>query len=96
MNVKQTITLNLPYDLSDSDWEKVSIVYKQMDGWIDNHDGPYWFGTEEDDQYIWASVEPSGLLLSGKIDEMIWIGWITVLCAKLTLALGREIHNAES
>ena len=84
--MEQTITLNLPYDLSDSDWEKVSSVYKQMDGWVDSHDYPYWFGTEDDDQYITASVEPSGLLLFGKIDEGIWIGWITVLCAKLTLA----------
>lgn len=94
--MEQTITLNLPNDLSDSDWEKVSTVYKQMDGWIDSHDYPRWFGTEEDEQYIWASVEPGGLQLFGKIDKSIWIGWITVLCAKLTLALGREIHDAES
>ena len=94
--MEQTITLNLPNDLSDSDWKKVSTVYKQMDGWIDGYDHPYWFGTEEDDLYISASVEPSGLLLSGKVDEGIWISWVTVLCAKLTLALGREIHDAEA
>lgn len=96
MNIEQTITLNLPDDLSDSDWKKVDNIFKQMDGWIDGCDYPYWFGTDEDDRYIWASAEPSGLVLFGKIDKGIWIGWITVLCAKLTLALGREIHDAEA
>ena len=94
--MEQTITLNLPDDLSDADWKKVYSVFEQMDGWIDGYDDPYWFGTEDDERYIWASEEPSGLLLCGEIEDIIWIGWITVLCAKLTLALGREIHDAGS
>jgi hypothetical protein len=91
----QTITLNLHYDLSDTEATKVLAVYRQMAGWIENKDLPYWFGTEEDDYFIVGSLEPSGLLLEGNVNERIWIGWITVLCAKLTLALGREIHDAE-
>ncbi len=94
--MEQSITLNLSYDLSDSDWKKVMSVYKQMDGWIDNRDFPYWFGTEEDDQCITASIEPSGLVVTGNVNESVWFGWVTVLCSKLTLALSREIHDAES
>jgi hypothetical protein len=93
--MKQTITLNLPYDLPESDWEKVSDVYTQMAGWVENSEYPSWYGTDQDEEYLCASVEPSGLVITGKVDEMIWIGWITVLCAKLTLALGMEIHDAE-
>ena len=96
LKMEKTITLNLPHDLSDSEQKKVFNVYEQMNGWLDGYEVPYWFGTEKDEQYIYASVEPSGLLLCGKIDESIWIGWITVLCAKLSLALGKEIHDAES
>lgn len=95
-DLEQSITLNLPYDLSPDDWKKVSAVYQQMEGWIDCSGHPCWFGTEKDERYIVASVEPSGLVLTGHISDMIWIGWITVLCAKLTLALGREIHDADS
>jgi hypothetical protein len=94
--MERTITLNLPYDLSGSEAATILDVYRQMDGWIDNKDLPCWYGTEQDDRFIWASLEPSGLLLVGNVDERVWIGWITVLCAKLTLALGREIHDAES
>jgi hypothetical protein len=93
--VHHTITLNLPYDLSPADWEKVVVVYRSMDGWFESEAGPSWYGTEGDPQYIWASVEPSGLLLDAEIDARLWVGWISVLCAKLTRALGREVHDAE-
>lgn len=94
--MNRTITLNVPNELSGAEAVKVLAVYRQMAGWIENKDLPYWFGTEEDDQFIVGSLEPSGLLLEGNVDERVWIGWITVLCAKLTLVLGREIHDAES
>ena len=91
----QNITLNLPYDLSSNDWEKVALVYKDMDGWLGHSNQAYWYGTEQDHQYIYASIEPSGLLISGKISEMMWIGWVTKLCAKLTHTLGCEIYDAD-
>lgn len=31
----QPITLNLPHELSEFEWQKVSTVYRSMDGWID-------------------------------------------------------------
>ena len=37
----QSITLNIPQDLSDDQWEKISEVYRSMDGWIEGQDFPY-------------------------------------------------------
>ena len=94
--MEQTITLNLPYDLSDQDWIKVSAVYAEMDGWQEGEDFPCWYGSPNDSQYITASSEPSGLVVSGKVNELIWLGWVTKLCAKLSIALNREVYDAES
>lgn len=90
-----SITLNLPYDLSKSDWDKVVAVYGRMDGWVQNSEGPCWYGTPKDAKYIYASVEPSGLLLEAEVDALLWTDWISVLSARLTHALGREVHDAE-
>lgn len=90
----QSITLNIPHDLSDEDWDKISEVYRSMDGWIDGKDFPYWYGTEADDRYISVSYEPSGLLFSGNVNDDLWVGWLTQICAKLSIALNREIHDA--
>jgi len=90
-----SITLNLPNNLSEQEWEEVSAVYKSMDGWLDNNEQAYWYGTEEDSEFISASVEPSGLVISGKVNQIIWLAWCTKLCAKLSHALNREIYDAE-
>ncbi|MFZ6757896.1 hypothetical protein ACO0K9_11865 [Undibacterium sp. Ji50W] len=91
----QTITINLPIDMPASDWEKVSKVYREMDGWIENSEWPCWYGKEGSDRYISASAEPSGLLFDGEMEPGLWTAWFTVLCARLTLALGRPVHDAE-
>lgn len=52
-------------------------------------------GGHGDEQYITASVEPSGVLLEVQLDTGHWTGWLTLLCARLSLSLGREIHDAE-
>ncbi|MBF9002935.1 MULTISPECIES: hypothetical protein [Vibrio] len=94
--MEQTIILNLPYDLSEQDNEKVTAVYSEMDGWQAKTDFPCWFGTPNDAQYITVSSKPSGLVVIGKVNGLIWMGWITKLCAKLSIALNREIYDAES
>jgi len=94
VSMVQTITLNLPYDLSDAEWDKVAAVYRSMDGWIEEHAG--WFGPWQGERYIAASVEPSGLLVEGNVDPRLFGDWITTLCARLTAALGRDIHDAEA
>lgn len=93
--MEQSITLNVPSDLSAEEWQKVAAVYKTLDGWMADSDGAHWYGREGDAQYIWASAEPSGLLFCGRLESDLWLGWVTVLCARMSLALGREIYDAE-
>lgn len=89
------ITLNLRYDIPESEWKTVSDIYSSMDGWIGADDLPQWYGSAEDSKYILASVEPGGIQFIGRMDAALWTSWLTVLCARLSLALGREIHDAE-
>jgi len=92
-----SITLSLPYDLSEDEWKKVEAVYKSINGYIEptENNVPSWYGTENDARYIWVSMEPSGLLCEGKIESDIWVGWLTQICSRLSLALNREISDAE-
>ena len=91
----QSITLNLPYDLTDAQWAKVQAVYESMDGWIPDQEIASWFGSLNSPQYVVASVEPGGLLLEGNLESLYFRGWLTKLCARLTVVLGLEIHDAE-
>lgn len=93
--MEQSITLNVPTNLSPGDWRKVAAVYKTLDGWIADPDNACWYGHEDHLRYIWASAEPGGLLFCGRVESSLWTGWVTVLCARLSLALGREVHDAE-
>ena len=93
--MEQSITLNLPYDLTESDWSKVMAVYREMDHWVEDQAVPCWFGPLDSAKFVCASVEPSGLLILGNLEPLLFRGWVTKLCAKLTAALGREIYDAE-
>jgi hypothetical protein len=91
-----TITLSLPYDLSREQWAAVGSVFQSMDGWLgykqpDNT--PQWYGDESAERFVWASVEPSGLLIEGNLEPSLWTGWISVLCSRLSLALQMEIRD---
>jgi hypothetical protein len=93
--MEQSITLNLPYDLTKSQWSTVMLVYRNMDNWIEGQSLPCWFGPLDSSQFIAASVEPGGLQISGTIDPLLFRGWVTKLCARLTAALGREVYDAD-
>ncbi len=93
--MRQEITLNVRYDISQQQWAKVGAVYRSMDGWIEDEHGPAWYGREGDARFIWASVEPCVIQFCGELETPILIRWLTVLCAKLSIALGREVHDAE-
>jgi len=75
--------------------EKVQKIYESMGGWLNDPDWPFWYGKFGDSQYIMASSEPSGLVVTGKVDDELWTGWLTVFCSKLSLALATEIHDIE-
>ncbi len=89
---------NAGYLLTDTEWNRIDNVYKTMDGYLDTEsDGDLtcWYGNEDSERFISVSVEPSGLAFEARIEEYLWISWLTVLCARLSLALGREVRDAE-
>jgi hypothetical protein len=93
--MEKSSTLNLPGNLTDAEWDKVMDVYQAMNGWLDGQDLPCWYGPPDSAQFIAASIEPSGLQISGNVPPLMFEAWVTKLCAKLTLALGREVYDAE-
>jgi hypothetical protein len=72
----QEMNLNIRYDAGDEIWDKVPVIYEQMDGWLGFGQGgdkgsngiPYWFSYNENEKHIWASVEPGGLLFVGLME----------------------------
>lgn len=93
--MRHSITLNVRYDQPPADWDKVMKVYESMPGWCSESDAS-WFGLEGDPEWIWASVEPSGVLFEAQMDDAAWSKWIGELCARLTTALDRPVRDAES
>ncbi|WP_429252994.1 hypothetical protein [Paraburkholderia sp. GAS333] len=89
------VSQNETLEIQGGAGRKVVAVYKTLDGWIADPDCAYWYGREGDTRYIWASAEPGGLLFCGRVESSLWSGWLTVLCARLSLVLGREVHDAE-
>lgn len=72
--MNQSITLNLPYNLAEPEWAKVIAVYESMDAWVPGQALPCWFGTLHSSKYLAASVEPSGLVLEGNVDPLLFRG----------------------
>ena len=96
-----SITLSIPYDLSEGQWKKLDLVYHGMPGWLGygaegrGEEGiPYWFGVEEDDVFLWASSEPPGLLIEGQMDQAEWERWIHEFKTLASQALGFEVLDA--
>jgi len=94
-DMRQSITLNIRYDIPEDEWQKIDTVYRSMDGWFDSQDVSRWYGMKDAPRHILASVEPGGILFEGEMESGLWTGWLTVLCARLTMALGREVHDVE-
>lgn len=93
----QAITLNVNDLLPDEAWRSIDETYKLMPEWRGYRDGiPYWFGDEGDPQFLWVSIEPAGLLVSGVLGEELWEAWIGELMARLSGVLGREVRDASA
>lgn len=88
--------LNIRYDQSDEQWNKLSNVYENMPGWIGYANGiPYWFGKEEQDVFVTASVEPSGLAFHAQLSDYEWEVWIEHFKSEATKALGYIVGEPE-
>ncbi|MBC9913424.1 hypothetical protein ICL55_23490 [Chitinophaga varians] len=83
--------------VNDKAWEKVIAVYEQLPGWIGFSNGiPFWFGTNENEKHISASVEPSGLLVGAYMAAEEWLQWVETFQEIATRELGFPVKNAEN
>jgi len=96
----QECNLNIRYDAPKAVWEKVELLYQASEGWLGYGDGiqgekgiPYWFSYDEDQKHVLASVEPSGLQFSGRMNGNEWNQWKQVLKQKATKILEYEVEE---
>ena len=90
------VTLTIPYDLPDQDWEAIDRTYREMDGWIESDDVLRWYGGDGDERHLSASVKFGGVQIAGRLEPSVFFGWITVLCALLSRRLDRDVCDADS
>lgn len=84
------------YSLPDEIWVKVANLYESMPGWRGYINGiPYWFGQEDDDVFIAASVEPSGLSFYAQMSNREWNSWIEQFKMEATKVLGFNVGEPE-
>jgi hypothetical protein len=78
----------LDFNLFDSKcWSNLSQVYRLLPNQIiiDNIEQAIWFGEESScEHYLYASVEPSGLQVTGFLNNSDWNMWEQIFNAHLT------------
>lgn len=89
-------TLNIRYDEPEDAWKAVMQVYESMPGWLGAHDLPRWFGTEDEAKYVWASVEPGGIVFEAHMKTELWVAWVEDLCTRLSHVLRRPVHDVDT
>jgi len=73
------------HKFDDGLWNKLGDIYNLLPHKIDI-DFPTWYGVEgESDSYLCASVEPSGLQISGELKANDWIQWECVFNSYLNI-----------
>lgn len=70
-------------------------VCEEVDVWLNVDNGSFWYGNSLGTPFIYVSSGPSGLVVTGGVDESIGIGWMTKFCAQLSIPLNREIYAVE-
>ncbi|KAA2241509.1 hypothetical protein F0L74_16570 [Chitinophaga agrisoli] len=97
------MNLNIRYDAPEEIWNKVPLIYAQLKGWLGYGTGgecgekglPYWFGFNEHEKHILASVEMGGLQFSGLMDTDEWINWVKEIKEIATRELGYKVGEIE-
>jgi hypothetical protein len=72
-------------EFSESDLKHLQETYEGLPGWAGtgSHGCSCWFGCEEVAPYLIASVEPSGLQVSGVLRPQDWHSWHEALVTRL-------------
>jgi hypothetical protein len=73
-------------EFNESDLKHLQEAYEGLPGWAGtgSHGCSCWFGREEVAPYLVASVEPSGLQVSGILRPQEWHSWHEALVTKLS------------
>jgi len=97
-------TYNLPTStMTDDQWEALGQVYRTLPSFLGapGDHCPSWFGLEPEDEsemtpYLVASVEPSGLQVSGYLEYAVWKEWDRAFMERATAALGFSVRDASA
>ena len=73
-------------EFNEDDWNRLLETYQGLPCWAGtgSHGCSCWFGSEEVAPYLVASVEPSGLQVSGVLHPQEWHSWHEALSTKLS------------
>jgi len=95
-------TLNIHYSFPEPAWRLIADAYATLPGWLGFGAGgrgdpgiPYWFGTEDDERFIWASVEPGGLQIGARMPDSDWDRWFAKAKAAFSEALEYDVGEPE-
>ena len=98
----QECTLNIRCDLPAKIFNRRTVVYEKMPGWLGfgkdgagEEDIPYWFSYDEDQKSILVSVEPGGLLFTANMDWSEWLEWKAEFKRIATEILGFKVGEIE-
>ena len=77
MEILHNRNLNIQHFHSGHVWQKVVHIYQKMPGWQGfGVDGlPYWYGNQNDETFISASLEPIGLHFLSRMESQHWEKW---------------------
>ncbi|MDF2189701.1 hypothetical protein [Paraflavitalea sp. CAU 1676] len=99
----QEMNLNIRFDAPEEIWEKVPLIYEQLDGWLGFSTGtagsqagiPYWFAFCENEKHVSASAEPSGLQFSALMEDSEWLVWVIRIKEIASRMLGYKVGEIE-
>lgn len=99
----QEMNLNIRYDSGEKIRNKIPVIYEQLEGWLGFGQGgskgekdiPYWYGFDENEKHICASMEPSGLRFEGLMNDDEWRTWKQKLKDIGTRVLGYKVGEIE-
>ncbi|WP_133162468.1 hypothetical protein [Flavipsychrobacter stenotrophus] len=97
MSTQETV-LNVRYDAPPEIWDKVPVIYQHLEGWLGYHvdsNLPFWYSFDENEKHILASVEPSGLLFTGLMEDAEWGIWVSNIKRLATEILGYKVGEIE-
>lgn len=83
-SIDRVYTLALS-DFSPSDWTKLQSIYASLPGWIGSDDDgcACWHGPTHSQPFLIASVEPSGLHITGRLYKHDWERWHEAFMASI-------------